>query len=69
MSVAEAYKAAGVVASQKQFVEIDIHKGVGHVFARPGSEQPDLGELIKGRTRMVNFLKERFSSSAEITRK
>jgi dienelactone hydrolase len=57
--VAEAYKAAGFVAAQKQAVEIDIHKGVGHGFVQPGTESPNKGELLKGRTRMMDFLSRR----------
>jgi carboxymethylenebutenolidase len=57
--VGEAYRAAGFVVAQKQSVEIDIHKGVGHGFVRPETGSPDPGELLKGRTRMTEFLNRR----------
>lgn len=58
VSVAEAYKAAGVVAAQKQKVEIEVHKGVGHFFFRPGTKQPDGIELMKGQRKAREFLKQ-----------
>ena len=59
--VTEAYKAAGFVAAQKQYVEIDVRKGVGHVFARPGTMLPDVAELVRGRDRMAVFLTQRLA--------
>lgn len=64
VSVSEAYKAAGVILAQKQHVVVEIHKGVGHVCCRPGSDEPDKFELLKARGHMTSFFKKQLDDEA-----
>lgn len=62
--VNEAYKAAGLILSQKQNVAIEIHKGFGHVLCPRGSDEPSPVELFKARANMMNFFKNHFETES-----
>ena len=43
-------------------MELEIHKGFGHVLVKPGTETPDPLAFLKARNQMTSFFKKEFEA-------